>query len=81
MGAVLNRQSEYQADPGNAHQDHRRAYLKFGADYPHAWIFYGTNAFYNILQGAYNFNGSVMSALFGPRRRNTVCFLPVGLSG
>ena len=39
--------------------------LKFGADY-RTLIFYGTNAFYNILQGAYNFNGSVMSALLGP---------------
>ncbi|HTW64631.1 MAG TPA: carboxypeptidase regulatory-like domain-containing protein [Bryobacteraceae bacterium] len=39
--------------------------LKFGADY-RALVFYGTDAFFNILQGGYNFNGSVMSQLLGP---------------
>jgi hypothetical protein len=39
--------------------------LKFGADFREL-VAYGTNAFYNILEGGYNFNGSVMSALLGP---------------
>jgi hypothetical protein len=38
--------------------------LKFGADV-RSLTAYGTAAFYNILEGGYNFNGSVMSQLLG----------------
>jgi hypothetical protein len=39
--------------------------MKFGADYREL-IAYGTNAFYNDLEGAYNFNASVLGGLLGP---------------
>ena len=38
--------------------------MKFGADYRRLSA-YGTSAFYNILEGAYTFNGSVLSGLLG----------------
>ena len=38
--------------------------MKFGADY-RVLNAYGTNAFYNDLLGAYNFNGSVLGGLLG----------------
>ena len=39
--------------------------LKFGADYRRLHA-YGTSAFFNILEGGYTFNGSVLSGLLGP---------------
>jgi len=39
--------------------------IKFGADYRRLHAFYDA-VFYNDLEGAYTFNGSVMSALLGP---------------
>ena len=38
--------------------------MKFGADYRQLKA-YGTSAFFNILEGGYTFNGSVMSQLLG----------------
>jgi len=38
--------------------------MKFGADY-RSLKAYGTSAFFNILEGGYTFNGSVMSQLLG----------------
>jgi len=39
--------------------------LKFGGDYRRLHGYFN-NSFYNLLQGQYGFNGSVMSALLGP---------------
>lgn len=39
--------------------------MKFGADYRQLTA-YGTSAFFNILEGGYTFNGSVLSGLLGP---------------
>ena len=39
--------------------------FKFGADYRRLHA-YGTSAFFNILEGGYSFNGSVLSGLLGP---------------
>jgi len=38
--------------------------MKFGADY-RILIAYGTSAFFNILEGGYTFNGSVLNGLLG----------------
>jgi hypothetical protein len=38
--------------------------FKYGADYRRLDA-YGTSAFYNILEGAYSFNGSIMDSLLG----------------
>jgi len=43
---------------------HGRHTMKFGADY-RVLTAYGTNAFYNDLLGAYNFNGSVLGGVLG----------------
>ena len=65
MGEVLHRQSEHEADPRDAHQDSRVAHHEVWGRLPRPGCFYGTDAFYNILQGGYTFNGSVMGQLLG----------------